>query len=82
MEYGLIVLGSAEGGIKDYIKDGYNGFLISPKDTHRIAEVVLKVYEDEVLRKKISENARRSVKMYYIDNIARKYLDLYSEALE
>lgn len=82
MEYGLIVLGSVEGGIKDYIKDGYNGFLISPKDTHRIAEVILKVYEDEILRKKISENARRSVKTYYIDNIARKYLDLYSEALE
>lgn len=82
MEYGLIVLGSVEGGIKDYIKDGYNGFLISPKDTHRIAEVILKVYEDEILRKKISENAQRSVKTYYIDNIARKYLDLYSEALE
>jgi len=64
----------------DYIKDGYNGFIINSAED--LVEAVLKLKNDQKLYKKISENAKESAKRYdikiveiklkeYIDNIEK-----------
>lgn len=77
MDYGLVILGSTQGGAKDFIKDGYNGFLCFPKDTGKIAEIIIKVAKDSILRERIKKNTKEIIKKYYIENIAKAYLNLY-----
>ncbi len=82
MDYGLVVLGSTQGGAKDFIKDGYNGFLCFPKDTGKIAEIIIKVAEDPILREEIKKNAKEIIKNYHIENIAKEYLNLWLQNVE
>jgi len=77
MDYGLIILGSTKGGIKDYIKDGENGILINPRDIKMISKKIIEVYNNKKLQDRLSKNAVLTVKEYYIDNIAKVYLNLY-----
>ena len=54
----------------DYIKDGYNGFIINSAED--LVEAVLKLKNDKKLYKKISENAKESAKKYDLKAIELK----------
>ncbi len=49
-------------GSNEIIKDGFNGLIVPPKDAQRLHEAMLKLLQDESLRKKLSQNARDSIK--------------------
>jgi glycosyltransferase involved in cell wall biosynthesis len=55
---GKPVIGSGIGGIVDQIIDGYNGYLVHPKDPLSLAEKMQTLIEDDSLRKEMSKNAR------------------------
>lgn len=76
MDYGLGIIGSVEGGIKDYIKNNINGILIKPHDIKTITSAILKMSNNR-LREELIQNAKKDVKKYYIDNITKQYLNLY-----
>lgn len=76
MDYGLAIIGSIKGGIKDYIHHNKNGLLVEPKDVYSIYSALIKMRDKDFRNKLISESAR-DVKNYYIDNIAKQYLNLY-----
>jgi len=56
---GLPVVGVAEGGTVENVRDGVNGVLCSPRDPVAFAEAITRVTADAGLRGELSRNARR-----------------------
>lgn len=56
---GLPVVAFDCGGITDYLRDGYNGFLIPRYDLDAFAGALVTILEDEPLRLRLSANAAR-----------------------
>jgi len=82
MAAGLAVVGSDIGGIKALIKDGENGFLVSPADTEGLAKAILDLLQDEEKRKRFGSEAAK----FIAENFSQeKMVDgterIYSECL-
>ena len=61
MAMGLPCIASNVGGIPNVIEDNINGILMEPKNIKQMAEKILLIKNDPVLRIKISNNAVKSV---------------------
>lgn len=59
MASGVPVVARDEGGPSDTVKDGETGFLAPPGDLNGFVDAVMRLVEDERLRKLFSDNARR-----------------------
>jgi glycosyltransferase involved in cell wall biosynthesis len=55
------VVVTRKGGIPLAVRDGYNGYFVRPKNTSEIAEKVNLLLDNDVMRKKMGTNARRTV---------------------
>jgi len=65
------------------IKNGENGLMVDPNDPRDIAEKLLMLIEDENLRKRLGENAKKEAeRRWKCDVIARKLLNLYLDVFE
>ena len=62
MRHGLPVVAFDAGGIKEWLHDGVNGFLIPWMDTARFASRLDELLSDKVLARKMGEQARESVR--------------------
>ncbi len=72
------VVATRKGGIPLAVKDGFNGFLIRPKNSTQIAEACNKILDNEKMRKKMGEAARQTVEQKFTWNkIAKKYIRIY-----
>lgn len=79
---GKPVLVTNTGGIAEFIQEGKNGFLINPGETEKMAEKLLVLINDEVLRKQMGEKARQSVQgVFLIDTMVNSHQSLYRKAL-
>lgn len=68
-------------GTREVIEDGINGLLAETKNPQDIAEKIERVYLDRKLLNKLSENAYKTYKNKFSDELfIKKYVDLY-EAL-
>jgi glycosyltransferase involved in cell wall biosynthesis len=82
MACGKPVIGSNVGGIPDQIVDGYNGFLVEPKDPLKIAERILWSIDNPEAIKSMGINGRRIVeKKYDIEKRADNIISLYKQLL-
>jgi len=61
MACGKPVIGCQGQGIEDVITDGKTGFLVKPKDVADLAAILLMLFEDPELRRKVGAQARRLV---------------------
>jgi glycosyltransferase involved in cell wall biosynthesis len=64
IEYGLLskaTVATAVGEIPLLIKNDENGFVVPAKDSNRFFEVLIKIIDDEDLRKKIGENLHKTI---------------------
>jgi glycosyltransferase involved in cell wall biosynthesis len=83
MAAGLPVVGSNNGGIPEMIKDGQDGFLRSPDDLNGWVAIVKTLIEDKELRKRIGENARKTVKeRFTLDEMVKKVMNEYYKLLK
>jgi trehalose synthase len=74
---GAAVVGGNVGGIKYQIDDGINGFLAS--FVKEAAESIMKLLDDEDLRKKMGRKAKKKVgKNLLLSNCLENYLDLFN----
>ncbi len=72
------VVVTRKGGIPLMVKDGVNGFFVRPRNSKEIADKVKKLLEDDDLRQKMGENARRGViEKFTWEKIARRYERMY-----
>lgn len=74
------VIATRKGGIPSLVKDGQNGILVPSRNSKKIAEACNKLLTDEELRKKMGENARKTIEEKFTWKIiAMKFHRLYGK---
>jgi len=72
---GTAVIGGNVGGIRHQIRDGENGFLV--ETVEQAAARIVQVVKDANLRKKLGENARKTVRhRFLLTRLMEEWLDL------
>jgi len=83
MACGKPVIGSNVGGIPDQIVDGYNGFLVKPKEPRIIAEKILYLYEHQQESKRMGKRGRRiAEEKFDMKRRINRILSLYKQLLK
>ena len=78
MASGTPLVSTDVGGAREVIEDSETGLLIPPADVAAIVAAVLRVHDDEVLGRRLSEAARESVtRRFTVDRMVRRQLDCY-----
>lgn len=80
MAAGLPIVAIKASGIKDAVINGENGIL-APNGIDEFSNKVLKLINNEELRRSISEKARKMAKNYSVENAAKKLLNLYQKLI-
>ena len=82
MAAGVPIIGTAVGGIPDFLKDGETGLICKMNDPKDLAEKIRMVLEDEGLSRRLSENGRRLVEeRYNWDRIAVLMKEVYEKTV-
>lgn len=77
---GRPIITSNSVGCKETLVDGYNGFLIQPKDVDALTEKLDLLLSDKELRVKMGKNARTYAEEYFsIEVVKDRHLAIYSE---
>ena len=83
MSCGLPVVANDIPGNRTVISSGFNGILVSPKSPKSLADAILKLLNDDNLRKEIGKAARTTVEENYSwDKITQKVIDCYQALLQ
>jgi glycosyltransferase involved in cell wall biosynthesis len=81
MHCGLPVIASASGGQTDFLRDGETGFLVPVGAEEVLAGRILRLANDERLRRRMSEFNSQYVKRFHISGVAERYEALFSEVI-
>lgn len=80
---GRPIITSNSVGCKDTVIDGYNGFLIQPKDVDALTEKLDLLLSDKQLRQKMGKNAREYAEKYFdIEVVKERHLIIYNELIK
>lgn len=78
MASGLPIIGSKGTGIDGIVKDGKEGFLITPGSVEDLENTLRKIKANPHLLQEMKTNAIQLAEKYTWDNVSRKYYELYS----
>lgn len=81
MLFGLPVVVADADGPSEIIQSGVNGLLVPKKDSSALSSAILKLLEDEELRKKIVEGGLESLDKHNVDVMIEKTVDVYRQVL-
>ena len=80
--FGLpIVSFACKCGPKDVITDGEDGFLVSEGNIPMLADRVLRLIENDDLRKRMGTNARHHSKAFSEERIMERWIDLFNKSV-
>jgi glycosyltransferase involved in cell wall biosynthesis len=80
MAAGTPVVATSRGGILSLVQDKVNGYLVKPRNSKEIAEVVNILLLDDKLRKKVSAAARKTVEEHFTwEKIADQFENIYKK---
>ena len=80
---GRPIITSNSVGCKETLVDGYNGFLIQPKDVDALTEKLDLLLSDKELRVKMGKNARKYAEDYFsIEVVKERHLGIYDELVK
>jgi mannosylfructose-phosphate synthase len=78
MACGTPVVASKFGGIRNTIRNGYNGYLVDSANPREFADAILDLLQNEEKRKEIGENAYKVIlEEYSWEAIARRHIAFY-----
>lgn len=78
---GTPVVGFKVPGMRDSVKESYNGFLVEDRNVERMAEKVLEIIRDERLRNELSKNARTFAENFTWDRTAGEFKEVITKLL-
>ena len=80
---GRQIITSNSVGCKETVIDGYNGFLIRPKDVDALTEKLDLLISNKELRTQMGANARKYAEEYFsIDTVIERHLSIYNELIQ
>lgn len=83
MAFGVPVIATTGGGTNEIVIDGYNGYLISPKDEDALYKKILDLLNNEHLRVEISNNAKKHIiDNFTLERSTKQYIELYKSVLK
>lgn len=83
MACGVPVIGTAAGGMPEYIDDGYTGLIVPPGNVDALAAALLDLLRDDKKCTAFGKNAREKVcRTYSRDVVAAEMAGLYSQSIE
>ncbi len=74
---GLPAIVCRTGGLPEIVEHGHNGLLVAPRDAGALAQAILSLLDDSLLRAQLADAARRDVGRFSIANTVEKYVQLY-----
>ena len=78
----LPVIVTNVGAIRDICVDEMNGLVVRPKDPESIADAMLRLIEDEELRRKLAKNGAELVRREFsLETVVMSTLELYEEVI-
>jgi L-malate glycosyltransferase len=81
MAYGLPIISTNAGGIKEVVRDGVEGFLCDVNEPERLDGMALKLIADNQLRQSIGKAARlRTIESFSLQSMIKKLESLYASA--
>jgi len=81
MAVGLPVVAARAGGLPEVVIDGDTGYIVNPTDKKTYVEKITELLNDNLLRERFGEAARRSVEVYSPSETARSFLAAYQKAI-
>jgi glycosyltransferase involved in cell wall biosynthesis len=82
MAAGVPVVACRVGGNGELIRDGENGFLVSPGNADELADRIDQLVRDAELRQSFGATVRKDAQRFTVDKIAGEYEKLYLSLLE
>lgn len=80
---GRPIITSNSVGCKETVIDGYNGYLIQPKDVDALTAKLDMLISDKELRVKMGKNARKYAEDYFsIEIVKERHLAIYNELIK
>jgi phosphatidylinositol alpha-mannosyltransferase len=80
MAAGAAIVASDIAGYRDVVRHGETGILVEPRTPRELASAVVTLREDEGLRAKLVENARKAVRRYSWDRVTAEILEVLRAA--
>jgi len=78
MSTGLPMISTKVGGVIEIVDSGKNGLLVLPKHPEDLAQAILHLYRDPVLRNKLGANARKTVlEKYTAEKVVKQYIETF-----
>ena len=74
-------IASNRGGTPEFIKDGYNGYLIEPDDANRCKDILVSIMSDNELLRKLQKNAFESAQNFHVDKVGKRFYDMVKEGI-
>ncbi|MDH2391226.1 glycosyltransferase [Streptomyces sp. HNM0663] len=65
-------------GVREIIRDGEDGLLAAPGNTHELAQRLNTLMSDQELRDQMGELARKNIQRYTTDEIVRRWEELFA----
>jgi len=82
ISYLVPVIVTDVGSLSDYVKDGYNGFVVSSGDAPAVAESVLKLLKNRDLVSQMSQNQKTVCETFSWGNVSKKAIEVYGSLRE
>ena len=77
---GLPVIAGRSGGLAEVVRDGETGLVVEPDDPDAVAAAVGRVFDDQLLSRRLGQAGRQAVETYYNwDRVIRDLLDIESQ---
>lgn len=82
MTASLPIIATNIGGLYMQVKDGWNGFLVEPRNEKQLADKIRYLVENDEIRKEMGENSRKLVEEEFSwEKIAEKYVKVYKKLI-
>ena len=80
MACGTPVVGFRAGGVPEYVRHGKTGLVATMGDEVEMAEQIRRLINDQTLRSRLAENARRMIESEFTAELqAKRYIELYAD---
>jgi glycosyltransferase involved in cell wall biosynthesis len=80
MAAGRAVVATRVGGVPEVVEDGKTGLLVEPGDEEGLREALIRLLDNEALRRELGAAAARSVDGWQLENVLEQLGGLYAEA--